>query len=154
MLKREELREHNKAFWKAFHQRMRKRNSSNGKGINWLQYPTNLKDVYVRLEASKSHCAVCIDIQTKDDGIRALLWEQMTELRAVLIAEMSDEGTWSEEHLNEAGQPTCRISWTLKQVNYFNPEDHETIYNFLEKNLVGFDKFYQEYKEILILLMQ
>ena len=154
MLGKDELKDHNRSFWKAFHQRMREIRSTNGKGINWLQYPTNLKHLYVRLDANKNSATFSIDIQWKDDDIRAIVYEQMTELKVVMIDKMKDPGEWFESFFNSEGQEISRIQWTLKGVNYHKDSDHLKIYDFLEEKLRGFDEFYQEYKEILILLVQ
>jgi hypothetical protein len=154
MLGKEALKEHNRNFWKTFHHRMRETRSRNGKGINWLQYPTNLKNLYVRLEATKNSASFYVDLQWKDEGIRSIVYEQMTELKAVMTESMKDPGEWLESFYDAEGQEISRIRWTLPGVNYYKELDHSKIYDFLEEKLRGFDEFYQEYKEILILLVQ
>lgn len=65
---------------------------------------------------------------------------------------MNDETIWDEKAYSNDGKIYSRIYWELKNVNYFNEEDHEKIYNFLRDRLLEFDEFYQEFKEILISL--
>ena len=154
MLTKEELHDHNRNFWKILHQRMREHKSTGASSVNWLKYPTRLKHVYLRLEADKKRAALCFDIQIKNEGIRAILWEQMTELKVVLTNTMECEANWLESTYNSEGQEIARIEWELIGVNYFLDRDLPKIHDFLEEKLLKFDIFYQEYNEILILLMQ
>lgn len=153
MLSREAQKEHNKVFWQAFLKRMRKYPSSNGRQINWLSYPTDLKHLYLRLHAEKSKASLSLDLQWKDPEIRQLIWEQMQELRVVMENSVGEPGEWIESHVMPEGHEISRIQWVLNEVNYYVEKDHEKIYSFLEEKLLGFDEFYQEFKEILLLLV-
>lgn len=149
MLSREERKEWNKKFWDEFRKEMRSMKSSNGRSINWINYPTDVKDVYLRLETDGKGARLCLDIQPKDDGIRSLLWEQMTELKKVM-ENQTGPAEWNEfDHIIN-GRTCSRISWKLDSVNFYNVSDWYKIKSFLKGRLVQFDDFYQEYKEILI----
>jgi hypothetical protein len=151
MLTKEELKLKKLKFWGDFKSRMHKHRSSNGRKMNWLSYPTEIKDIYLRMEVDKQGARICFDIQAKDEGIRSILWEQMYELKNVLTLEMG-EGEWIENHFNDYIASFNRIQWELKHVNFFNDDDHEVIYAFFEEKLLAFDSFYQDFKEILTLL--
>lgn len=150
MLTKEELREKNKQFWNAFNAYTKRTKSSNGRRINWINYPTDVAFIYVRLVADSKHAAVQFDIQPKDNGIRELIWEQMNELKVVLESEMNYPTDWQEQVYLPDGKVISRISWQLTDVNYFKQDDEETIFAFLKERLVEFDRFYQEFKDILI----
>ena len=49
-------------------------------------------------------------------------------------------------------QYISRICWETKSFNFHKDEDQQKIYDYLKEKLIRFDKFYQEYKEILIAL--
>ncbi len=153
MLSKEQQKQKNSEFWDGFKQYMRGNMSVTGRRVNWLKYPTELKDVYLRLEASGKGCAVHFDIQCKDSGVRSVVWEQMGELRAVMQAEMEMEGDWQEGLIGPSGMVFDRISWGNSDVNYFSERDIPEIYGFLKNVLLRFDRFYQEYKDILIALL-
>lgn len=153
MLSKEELKQKNSNFWEGFKQYMRGIESSNGRRMNWLTYPTDVKDIYVRLEVDHKHCSLNFDIQPKDAGIRAIVWEQMTELKVVLENEMNFPTDWDERYFGITDRGTGRISWTLENVSYYNEKDIPVIYEFLKSRLISFDAFYQEYKDLLIALM-
>lgn len=128
-------------------------NSSNGRAIDWINYPTRVKDVYIRMETEGNKACFCIDIQPKDDGIRSLLYEQMTELRKLLESEMG-EGNWNEFDRVFAGRNVSRIAWCKHGLNFYDDNDIDDIKDFFREKLIAFDEFYQEYKDILIALVE
>lgn len=154
MLSKEERKAKNTAFWEEFRKVMRNYKSSNGRGINWINYPTDVKDVYLRMHCDAKGAQLSFDIQPKDDGIRSILWEQMTELRKVMEAEMKFEAVWNEFDHEFAGRKVSRILWKNDALNFFDEDQKAAIHTFFKERLLAFDRFYQEYKEILILLAE
>ncbi|MFT5582008.1 MAG: hypothetical protein ACI9XP_001950 [Lentimonas sp.] len=154
MLTKEELKDHNKSFWQELHKRMRPIKSSNGRSISWLNYPSDVKSVHIRMEVDKVSASLNYDIQFKDAEVKAIVWEQLTEMKVVMETTMGVKADWQESYYNATGQEFGRIQWKLNGVNHFRAEDHEKIYEFLQTTLIQFDKFYQEYKEIVINLVQ
>lgn len=133
---------------------MAREKSISGKRVNWVNYPTALKQIYVRLHADNNHARFSIDIQARDEGIRALIWEQFFELKKVLNEAMPSEGIWEEKAFNAAGDPIYRIRWTLEDVNMYHSEDEVRIFEFFKNHLLGFDAFYNTYKDILFGLLK
>jgi hypothetical protein len=152
MFSKEESRQQNYSFWNGFSEYMSKTRSSNGRKINWLNYPTDVKSIYIRLDVDSKGARLSIDIQHKDDDIRAIIWEQMTELKMVLEDITSSSPIWEENfnYLNK--QYISRIIWEDKTLNFYKLEHREMIYMYLKNRLIKFDLFYQEYKEILMSL--
>lgn len=152
MLSKEDQKQKNQEFWEGYKQFMRGISSSNGRRMNWINYPTDVKDLYVRLEVSHDGCSVNFDIQPKDSSIREIIWEQMGELKVVLEKTMNYDTFWDERHFGPTNMESSRISWKNEELNYFKEEDIPKIYAFLKARLLSFDEFYQEYKDILIAL--
>ena len=152
MLSREEQKQLNTEFWTEFRKFMSHFKSSNGKRINWISYPSDVKNVYIRLQADGKGARLCLDIQPKDDGIRAIIWEQMTELKKVMESNMTHETIWLEKMWNDEGRSFSRIMWQQEDLDFYLLKDRILIFEFLKNRLVEFDAFYQEFKEILISL--
>lgn len=150
MFSKEERKAQHEAFWTAFKRFMNKEANAEGKRIKWLRYPTHVKEIYIRLHVDAQSAVFSIDIQAKDEGVRQIIWEQLTELKVVLENEMGTDGIWKEITFNDAQQEISQINWTLENVNIYKEEDHQTIFNFLKQNLIAFDRFYCEYAAILI----
>lgn len=153
MLPKEERKAWNEAFWAGFKTHMRACMSSSGRRINWINYPTQVKNTYLRMICEGSSISLCYDIQFKDALIQAIFWEQLTELKVVLENNMSIPTNWEPRFLNKEGQTIGRISWRLDGSNFYNQADWPVIYAFFKKHLKEFDVFYQEFNEILITLV-
>lgn len=154
MLNKGELKERNIQFWSDFKEYMRPAISSNGRRINWLSYPTGVKFLYLRMECDKVGARLNFDIQAKDPAIREIVWEQMEELKKVLTDSMGDSGEWIFDFSTPDVESFCRITWELKNVNFFVEADHPEIFKFLKEKIIAFDEFYQNYKDILIQLIK
>ena len=150
MISKEELKEKNTAFWDEFRKVMNKETSSAGRQINWINYPTDVNDIYIRMEVDAKGSRLCFDVQPKSDDIRSILWEQMTELKAIMTQEMGIEAVWNEESHYWNERLISRIKWENNDLNYYNEEDVPKIIEFLRDKLLRFDKFYQEYKDIIV----
>ena len=154
MFSKEEFKIYKTSFWEEFKQHMSKHRSASGRKMNWIQYKTDIKQIFLRLETNKNNVRVCFDIQFKDADIRAIVWEQMGELKKVLTDEMGEEGVWEEHYWNETISDFSRIYWKKTDLNYLNPEKKSAIFDFFEDKLIRFDKFYDVYKDILINLIK
>jgi hypothetical protein len=154
MFTKEERKERNTSFWADFKKVMRPYKSCNGRRMNWIGYPSDVKSIYIRMEIDQHSARLCFDIQAKDAGVRAILYEQMTELKKVLEATMTWETQWFENFQTKEGQTISRIYWESEPLNFFNDEDWPRIMEFLKDRLIEFDAFYQEFKDILIALAE
>lgn len=154
MLSKEALKNYKIDFWTGFKKRMQKHKSSSGKKTNWLNYKTNLSNIYVRMETDKRTIRFCFDFQLKDNEIREIVWEQMHELKTVLESEMGEEAVWHENYPSDHVHYLNRIFWQKEGLNYLNQEDTEEIYAYFEHKLLCFDRFYDTYQEILINLIK
>ena len=152
MLKKEERREMNERFWKMFKRSMRKTHSLSKKKISWTKYPTEIKHIYLRLKCQDG-ISISFDIQHKDEEIRALIWEQLTELKVVLEKHMNHPTIWQEKLYTKEGMCISSISWSHETLNFYNENEWTDIIAFFKKRLIEFDEFYQEYKDILIHLV-
>ncbi|MNJ84976.1 hypothetical protein D3C87_24400 [compost metagenome] len=150
MYSKEELKQLKTDFWNQFKVKMQKTRSSNGRRMNWLAYPSEVKNIYIRVDADNSGARLTFDIQGKDEGVRQILWEQLYELKIVMESEMGPEGIWIENASSPSVPQFNRIIWERTDLKFFNPEDHAEIQNFLADRLIHFDAFYQEFKDILI----
>lgn len=153
MYSKEESKQYKIEFWNAFRASMSKTRTTTGARVNWLHYPSHIKFIFIRLDVDEFGARFCIDIQSKDAGIRAIVWEQLHELKKVMESEMGTTGVWIENASSPAVPSFNRIMWEDKTLNLFEVNDREKIFAFLSDRLVRFDAFYQEFKDILINLV-
>ena len=59
MLAKEERKAWNEAFWAGFKMQMRASMSVTGRCINWTNYPTQVKNTYLRMICEGKKVAIC-----------------------------------------------------------------------------------------------
>jgi hypothetical protein len=97
---------------------------------------------------------MCLDLQFKDAGVRSIVWEQLGELRSVMEKTMTSKGNWMENFHTPEGLIINRICWELDGVDFYLEADWPEIHSFFKQQLIEFDSFYQEFRDILILLVE
>jgi len=147
MYTKEEKKNINTEFWNSFGVYMKKYNSKYGR-VRWVNYRTNIKDVYFRLNFTRTNALFSIDIQHHDDGIRELFYEQILELKAVLRANVGEELIWEEVKLNQFNPPVSCIYEELPNVSIYNKDNWQSVFQFFEKRMVGTHEFWLEFQEI------
>ena len=153
MYSKEERKQVNQQFWDGFRKEMRRYNSKNKRSVNWLKYNTGIKHVYLRLHCDNTGAFLNFDIQFKDAGIRDIFWEQLNELKAVMEKETGSQASWVRNLNSSEGLVFDRIQWANPKLNYYNQAEWPAIYSYLKNRLLAFDRFYEEFKDVLILLV-
>lgn len=153
MYSKEDKKALNQLFWDGFKKEMRQYNSREKQNVKWLNYPTGIKHVYLRLHADENGAFLNYDIQLKDDSIRELFWDQCLELKTVLENAMDTPTLWFQNLVSPEGFSFNRIQWASGEFDFYNEADWKDLYAFLKKTVISFDAFYQEFKDVLILLM-
>lgn len=139
----------NTTFWGNVKKVLNKIPDVEGKFIQWLNYPLKIKDVFLRLRVDEKKAIVSLDIQSTDEGIREIIWEQLEELRKVMESEMIHPAVWDKRVFNDAGQAIFQLRWELDGVSIYNEADRDKIIDFFRSTLIQFDAFYSEFGEIL-----
>ncbi len=154
MFSREEKKAFNQLFWTSFGKYMKKYEMEYGKKINWTNYKTGIKDMYIRMDADNKKAIFSIDFQHSDLGIRDLFFEQFEELKRVFHDQMRHEFIWDKEYLNTNGEHIHRVYTEIIGVNKFNKDNWLESFNFFENHIVPFHDFWSEFKEIFVILQE
>ena len=149
MFTKEEKKAINTTFWGNVKKALNKTPDAEGRFIQWLNYPIKIKEVFLRLKVDKNKAIISLDIQSTDEGVRAILWEQLEELNTVMTANVSHPTIWDKNAFNDAGKPIYQLRWELEDVSLYNREDEAKIIDFFRQTLTQFDAFYSEFGEIL-----
>ena len=147
MYNKQQIKETKELFYTSFGKYMGKNKSVLGKKIKWINYPTQIKHTYVRLFVDDKLAKVYIELQHKDDEIRALYFEQFKQLKSP-FEHIVGIWNWEENSYNEINQPSSRIEKEIQDVNIFDKNTWSKIFHFYEENLVKFDAFWVDFKDI------
>lgn len=146
MFKKGEKAELKFEFWTNFGLHMSQHLSAEGNRVNWVNYRTKVKDLYLRTRSEKNSIYMGLEINHKDLELQALLFEQFTELKTFFHSIMDEEWIWEEVWFNEHGQQKARIYTELKDVNPFIRTNWPQMQEFLEDRLLKFDEFWSDAK--------
>jgi hypothetical protein len=104
--------------------------------------------MYFRLKADNKTATVSIELQHKDEEIRMLYWEQLCELKTLLMQYLPDPYIWDIKQYNDVGMPVSMVYTQIKNVNIYDKNTWREIFIFFERNMLALDEFWYEFKPI------
>ncbi len=152
MLKKEEQKALRINFWNLFEQHNKKSRSAGGRRVNWTQYKTGIKDIYIRMDFNTKEAFCAIDLQMKDLGIRELVWEQFMETQNLLLNYVGKEMLLLPHFTNFEEQSIHRMCWKMEDVSITKETDYPKVIEFLTEKIKGVDEFWTEFSELFAAL--
>ena len=147
MFSKDEKKQFNSDFWNSFGLYMKKYNQRLGR-VRWVNYRSNVKDIFFRLSMTPKEAIFSIEIQHKDDDIRELFYEQFLQLKTVLESNIGNDLVWEQVSFNQYDSPVSRITVQLSDISIYNKNDWQKTFQFYEKRMVGLHEFWEEFKEV------
>lgn len=132
------------AFWTAFGQYMGPVPNAEGELTNWINYRTRIKHVYFRMHADQRRATIGIELTHPDLVTRAIFYEQLLAMRAVLHEALGEEWQWEEDATDEHGRTLSRVWHELRPVNLFERDDWPQLISFFKSRLIALDAFWQD----------
>lgn len=126
---------------------MRPVKNASGEEINWVNYKTGVRNIYFRMDASRSNASVSIELRNEDEQLRLRYYKQLQVLKNFMQEVLQEEWEWSEELKDEDGRTISRISKTLAKVNIYERSDWPAIISFLKQRIVALDDFWNNVKD-------
>lgn len=148
MLSKEERRELNTRFWTRFNDMMSGVRSSEGRKVNWVNYDSGIKDVFIRMEADEEGCRLCIDIQHKDKEMRELYFETFRTYVNILKDALG-ELNWEKEHRLPSGFFGSRISAEMTGYSIHNEIDWNPMHRFMKQKCIRLDEIWGTLRDVL-----
>ncbi|MFK5959502.1 MAG: DUF4268 domain-containing protein [Lutibacter sp.] len=130
-----------KQFWTSF-----------GKSFprKWILYNTQIKDFSFKFVANQKQAMVCLDIESFDTAKNQLLFEQIIDLKNILLEEYLPEAIFDDKYTLDTGKEIHRIYVVHHQK--FNIHDKNTwqlAYEFFNKNMPQFEQFYEDFEDFI-----
>ncbi|PCJ00187.1 MAG: hypothetical protein COB15_03375 [Flavobacteriales bacterium] len=147
MFSKDEKKQFNSDFWNSFGLYMKKYNNRYGR-LRWVNYRSNVKDIFFRLSMTPKEAIFSIEIQHNDDDIRELFYEQFLQLKTVLESSIGNDVVWEQVSFNQYDSPVSKISVHISDVSIYNKDDWKKTFQFYEKRMVGLHEFWEEFKEV------
>lgn len=140
-------------FWTKFGGIMAPHRSSEGRKVNWVNYKTGVRHIFLRTQADAKSAYIGIEIQHPDDSERELFYEQFLELKAYFHSLQGEEWEWEPLYFTELGCPIARVYQICKEVNVFEQGMWPNIMQFFQPRLLAFDEFWGDAQHAFLDLM-
>lgn len=92
---------------------------------------------------------VSMDLENRDLEKRIALWEKLISLRSILEADYLPNVQFDDSVILENGKEISRIWVNKEHVSIHNKNTWQETMIFLKDNMMQFEAFFEEYKEIL-----
>ncbi len=140
MFSKEKSKQLRKEFWISF-----------GKSYpyKWILYNTKVKGLALKFHFDLRIALVSMDIETSDLGQRIELWEKLQSLKSILTEEYLPEIVFEDSFLLENGKEISRVYVRKEGVSIHNKNSWQETMIFLNDNMLLFEDFFFEYKEII-----
>ncbi|WP_288956526.1 DUF4268 domain-containing protein [uncultured Polaribacter sp.] len=140
MFSKEEAAKLRKEFWTSF-----------GKSFprKWLLYNTKIKGLSFKFVADRKKAAVCLDIETPDELVNLLYYDQMISLKTLLENELP-EVIFDDGYQLENGKQIHRIYVPFDgKFSIHNKNTWRDCYEFYVETMNAFELFYYEYEDVI-----
>jgi hypothetical protein len=144
MYTREKASRIRQTFWTKFGQYMAPHHSDEGLKVNWVNYKTGIKHLVFRMEADKAGAYIRIELNHPDEGIQALFFEQLEELKGLLHATLGEEWDWVLHGQDAYGRPVSYVESRLEGVSVFQEDDWPALIRFFKPRILALDVFWTD----------
>ena len=130
-----------KLFWTSF-----------GKSFprKWVLYNTRIKGFSFKFVANQKQAMVCLDIESNDQVKNELLFEQILELKNLLIEDYLPKIIFDNNYLLENGKSIHRIYVIHEEsFNIHNKNTWLKTYEFFNTNMDKLETFYEDFEDFI-----
>jgi len=138
-----------KEFWTSLGQYMRPISSAWNPRVNWLNYHTGIKGIFLRMHADRSMASIGVEIIYNDAEWRKGVFDAFVPLKMLLHQTLEEEWIWEAEAFDEHGKALSRIYTVLPHINVMRKEDWPDMIAFFKPRLIAFDAFWADAREHL-----
>ena len=147
MYKKQEASAIRQEFWASLGRYLSPIPSATGHKINWINYKTGVKNIYFKMHADNSEAIIRIEI-SGDKETQDKFFNLFLSLKKALEKYTVFRLNWQEEKEDAYGKIIACIFCTKEGVNIFKKEDWPALISFFKQNILAFDNFWAEHKEI------
>jgi Domain of unknown function (DUF4268) len=140
MFSKEESRLLRQEFWTSF-----------GKSFprKWVLYNTKIKGLSFKFHFNTKSALISLDLEDDLEN-RINCWEKLVALKSILCNDYLPNAIYEEEYYLDNGKEISRIYVPLDQkVSIHNKNTWRDVMEFFNINMVLFEAFFEEYKDII-----
>lgn len=146
MYKRQEAARIRQEFWTTFGRYMSPVPSFSDEPVNWVNYKTGEKFIFIRKDQSGKKAYIGLELRHPDEGMRALYFEQLLQLKSIFLASAGEGWIWETDSTDENGKKIARIYKEVEGYSIFNKEHWPELIRFFKENMILLDEFWSQAK--------
>ena len=141
MFSKDEAASLRKEFWTSY-----------GKSFprKWLLYNTKIKGFSFKFVADKKQALVCLDIESYDRIKNELLFEQILEVKHLLVEYYLPDVIFDKLYPLDNGKLIHRIYVKYNgDFNIYNKNTWQNVYEFFNGAMSQFEEFYEDFEDFI-----
>ncbi|MRX65710.1 DUF4268 domain-containing protein [Maribacter luteus] len=140
MFSKEESKRLRQEFWISF-----------GKSFprKWILYDTKIKGLALKFHFEMKKAMVSLDIDHSDLAVRMELWDKLLSVGSLLKNDYLPEVIFNDSLILDNGKEISRAYVVLNNVSIHNKNTWRETMEFLNDNMLLFEAFFIDYKEII-----
>ncbi|MBD0778660.1 DUF4268 domain-containing protein [Maribacter sp. ANRC-HE7] len=115
----------------------------------WILYNTKIKGLSLKFHFELKKAMVSLDIDHSDLGVRIELWDKLLSLESIVKNDYLPEVIFNDSQILDNGKEISRAYVVLNNVSIHNKDTWRETMEFLNKNMLLFEAFFLEYREII-----
>lgn len=149
MYSREEIKKIRVEFWDGFQKYSAPKRRKKGKPKNWILQNTGIKALDLKFHIDNKLASVGIDIVSKSLDHKLAYWNKLLGVKNLLDSKFGNKLIWDDMYQLESGKDIIRIAIIKEDVSILNKDCWEKVYEFFYMNMLKFENFLEEYKDII-----
>lgn len=149
MYSKDEIKQIRADFWDGFQNYSSPKRRKLGKPKQWVMQNTGIKAIDLKFHIDDRIASVGIDVVSKSLDSKVAYWNKLIGLKTLLNEELKEEVIWDDMFTLPSGKDIIRISVIKENVGLKKKECWQDVYAFFFENMIIFENFLEEYKEII-----
>ncbi len=133
-------------FWTAFGKYMQPVPSASGEKVNWINYKTGIKGIYVRMNADNDNAYVAIEFSLGDKELQLKYFNCFLGLKKHFYNIAGVNWNFNKNYTTNDGKSLSIVITQLNGIKIFRESDWPAIISFLKKNMIALDLFWNDFK--------
>jgi Domain of unknown function (DUF4268) len=139
-------------FWTSFGKYMQPVPSATGEKVNWVNYKTGIKGICFKMDANKDFAYISVEIFLHDKTLEHLYYKTFCNLAKQFEVVVGEGWEMKKDFITNDYKSVSTIYHEIQAVNVFKESDWPSIIEFLKKNMIALDAFWDLYKPAFELL--
>ncbi len=149
MYSKEEAKALRIKFWNSFEKFSKKKRKKLGKSAQWMLQKTGIKGFDLKFDTLNDSIQVGFEIASKGLQRQIKYYEKMQSLKTLLDETFNHQLIWNDHYITKNDKEVFRIYVEKENLRLFNESDWDQIFEFFFKQMVKFEDWFLEYRDII-----